>query len=159
MAKGVTVGIEVSGAKALTKALKTLGQKNAPFLRLAFAVLGHQFATEVEHRAQGGIARTVAFAGVKGGGARVSAVVKVSHPGAASMEFGRTLYYEGYTDRHMKATGRKKRASRGQRPQPYMGVIRGDQAIGVMTPRAKAFLERAIEAEWDLITAAGDAGA
>lgn len=149
-----TVTIEVTGANKLRRALKVLGERDAPYLREALTDAGELLASETRRRAPGGIARTVDFTRVTGKGATQRATVVVRHPGAKAMEFGRSTYYRGFTGRRMKLTGTPFR-SRGQRARPYAGVIKGDQAIGAVAARAREAIETAIEREWERIAVRG----
>ena len=146
-------GVEVSGVNRLKRAMKVLGETDAPFLRTALTQGGQVLDQETGARAPGGIAQTVAFVGIKGTGATLRAVVTVKHPGAKAMEFGRTKYYRGYTG---KGKGSRKRgtafkASPGQKARPYLGVKKYDHAIGASKPRVQKLLTDAINATWESV--------
>lgn len=151
----VKIGIEVKGAKALTRALKTLGETEAPFLRQALDDSGTMLEQATRSRAPGGIASKVNFTGVKGKGGALRSVVVVKHGGAKAMEFGRRNYYRGFTNRKQKATGQKF-TSKGQQAKPFMGVRAGNQAIGAVRDDITNRLNRAFEDEWTRITNEGD---
>lgn len=153
--KTATVGITVTGAKAIQRAFKVLGETDAPFLRHALEQSGGLLTEATHSRAPGGMAATVAFVGVKGKGAVLRATVVVRHAGAKSMEFGRTWYYEGFTGRKMKATGQRVKR-KGQQAKPFVGIIPGGHAIGAVEPKARELIEQAISKEWERIVAEGD---
>lgn len=151
-----TVGIEVTGAKAITRALKVLGETDAPFLKDALEESGHLLERATESRAPGGMAQKVAFVGVKGRGATLKATVVVRHAGGKSMEFGRLYFYRGYRGRAMKATGQRFRSSKGQKAKPFVGITRQDQAIGAVAPEVRQKIETAFEREWERIAGGPD---
>lgn len=66
----------------------------------------------------------------KAGSARV---VFSGHPAMKSEEFGRVMYYRGYTGRNVRS-GVKFRSSRGYRARPFIGVVKGDKAIRESRP-------------------------
>jgi len=66
------------------------------------------------------------------------------------MEFGRQYYYRGYKGRAVKS-GQRFKVAGGQRPQPYVGVINGDHAIGAVKGYARERLTEAINQEWERI--------
>lgn len=147
-------GVEVTGAKQLKKALKVLAETEAPFIKEALAAGARIVEGEGESRAPGGIARAVTFAGVRGVGGEIRALVEVKHRGATAMEFGRTTYYEGYKGRAQKS-GRKVKRS-GQRARPFIGIKQGDAAIGASKERVRELLSDAFEQEWNRIGAEGE---
>lgn len=155
MAGAVQIKVEVKGAKALTRALKSLGETEAPFLKQVLEDSGRLLEQATRSRAPGGIASKVDFTGVKGKGGAVRAVVTVKHAGAKSMEFGRTTYYEGFRGRAQKATGHKVKR-KGQTAKPFMGVKRGDHAIGAVTDDVKTRLVRGYEQEWERLAGGSD---
>lgn len=149
------IGIEVKGATALNRAMKALGETDAPFLGQAIDDGGKLLQGAVRPRAPGGMASKVEFSGVKGSGANLRALVKVKHPGAKSMEFGRTKYYEAFTGRRQKATGRKV-TRRGQQARPFVGVRNMDRAVGAVKPDIQVLIERAYTKEWDRLAGGPD---
>lgn len=157
MAGAASVKIEVSvDARRLERALRVLSDEDAPFLRVALEESGQELAGASRSRAPGGIAGAVQFAGVKGRSNRLRATVVVKHPAAKAMEFGRQTYYRGFTGRRMKATGSPFKAGRGgQKAQPYIGIVKGNAAIGAVGPGVRLRLERAIAQEWDRIASEG----
>lgn len=138
----------------LQKALRVLAEPEAPYLRNGLDRAGRLLERATESRAKGGIAATVAFAGVKGKSYGLRATVVVKHPGAKAREFGRQTYYRGFTGRRMKATGTAFKAGRGgQKAKPFVGIVKGDQAIGAVQPQVREILADAIAAEWGRIEA------
>lgn len=152
----VKIGIEVKGAKTLGRALKVLGETDAPFLREALTEAGQLLEAATRGRAPGSMAQKVDFVGVKGKGATLKATVVVRHAGAKSMEFGRVNYYRGFTDRRMKVTGQRFKSSRGQKPKPFVGIIAGGQALGQVEPKAKELIIGAFAKEWQRIAGGPD---
>lgn len=141
---GVKVGIEVKGAGQLQKALRVLGEADAPFLRAALEESGRDLAGQAARRAPGGIGRAVQFTGVKGKANGLRAVGVVKHPGSRSMEFGRKFWMR---------RGQRIAHSPGQRPRPYLGVVQGDAAIGAVKEDAQRRIADAFEREWERIGA------
>jgi len=156
MAGAATVSIEVHGVKSLTRVLKALAEDDAPFLRKALEEAGALLEREIESRAPGSMPATVTFRGVTGSAPRLRASIRVKHPGAKSMEFGRSWYYRDFMGRAQKATGQRFRASPGQRPKPFIGIIKGDAAVGAVRPRLEQIINEAIEAEWHRLGAGED---
>lgn len=164
-------GIEVTGTNELRRAFKTLGEKDAPFLRDALDKAGRILESEAAKRAPGGIASGVGFAGVKGVGASIRAVVRIKHPGARSMEFGRVWYYRkagtgvaGIGNNRpgskrakgsIKTKSNRNRVGGGQKARPFLGIIEGDQAISASHDRVANLLTDAYAAEWDRIGKGG----
>lgn len=140
--KTARVGIQVEGAKQLQKALRVLGEKDAPFLKEALETSGRMLSREAGSRAPGGIGRAVKFTAVRGKPSGLRAIVNVKHPGSRSMEFGRKWY------------GRpRRRVARGQQARPYMGIIRGDAAVGATNDEVKRLISDAFDKEWERIGA------
>ena len=156
MSGTVKWGIQVEGATALKRALRVLSETDAPFLREALTESGQLLRGAAARRAPGGIANKVDFVGVKGSGGTLRALIQIKHPGGMAMEFGRSLYYRGFTKRRMKATGRRFRASPGQKARPYLGITKGDAAIGEVGERIKRLILQAIQDEWERIGREGD---
>ena len=153
MAKsGFQLRVELDGKSVtrLNRALKALGETDAPFIRAALDDIGPRFAGAIKSRAKGGIAAGVQTKGVKGSGGALRFAGVVKHPGSRSMEFGRQYYYRGYKGRAVKS-GQRFKVAGGQRPQPYVGVINGDHAIGAVKGYARERLTEAINQEWERI--------
>lgn len=150
-----SVRLEVSGINRLRRAMRALGEKDAPFLRDAVDQISRRTEREVRQRAPGSMAGTVQFAGVRASGVRTYGLIRINHPGAKSMEFGRRQYYFGYKGRAMRS-GTKRVVARGQRARPFVGVVNQDAAIGAVAPLARQLWEDAIEREWDRLSALPD---
>ena len=155
MAKAVAWKIDVDGVTELRKALRVLAERDAPYLRAALEESGRELEHAAERRTHASIASTIDFAGVKGTGTGLRAVVRIRHPGGRSREFGRSFYYRDYTGRQQRATGRRFRSSPGQRAEPYLGIVRGDAAIAEVAGSIERRLGAAINAEWERIGAGG----
>ena len=154
MAKAISTGIVVEGTKQLSKALRVLGEGDAPFIRAALTDAGMLLRSAAAHRTHGGIASAIAFVGVMGKANSLRAVIKIKHPGAKSMEFGRSRYYTGYRGRAVKSGRLVTYAPpRGQRARPYLGVIKGNGAVGEVRERVETMLRAAFEKEWERIGA------
>lgn len=159
MAGAASIKIELDGKTAgnLNKALRVLAEPDAPHLREALAEGGQLLASATRTRAMGRIAGSVMFAGVKGKAHTLRATVTVKHPGAKPAEFGRQTYYRGFTNRRQKATGTPFKAGRGgQKAQPYVGIVKGDAALGAVGPQVRTILERSIAQEWERIGREGN---
>ena len=135
----------------LDKALRVLGETDAPFLRAALEDVGSRFASEIRSRAPGGIAGQVGQPVIKGKLGQLKSVGAVRHPGSRSMEFGRVWYRSGYTVVNHKFVGGTKVKRRGQTARPFVGVIKGDAATAATQPYARERLTEAVEREWDRI--------
>lgn len=147
------ISIEVRGQQALVRALRLFEDAEAPFLREAMNDAGQLLERAAESRAPGGIANRVEFVGTRGSGPRIRALIKVRHPGAKSMEFGRKKFYRGFVNRRQRSTGQAFQASPGQRPRPFVGIRRGDHAIGAVRDDVERRLKRAFEQEWNRVAA------
>lgn len=148
MAQSSFLSIKVEGANRLKRAMRLLSEAEAPFLKAALEEGGELLADEAGGRGPGRIGQSVSFVGVRGAGGALRALSRATHPGARSMEFGRTTYYRGFTGRQQKATGTRFKAARGQKARPFVGIKRSDAAIGATRPRIAALLSEAIAAEW-----------
>ncbi len=144
--KAITWRIDTTGIKGLQAVLKAVGEKEAPFLKSAMGDVAKLLEREVATRAPGSMGaklRSSVFSG-KGLGARLVD----SHPGAKSMEFGRTRYYAGFHGHAQKATGHVVKRP-GEKARPFIGIVHGDAAIGAVMPRARELIQTAMVAEFD----------
>lgn len=148
MSNTAAVRIEITGQRALARAMKAVGDTDAPFLNHALLESADDAAGETRSRGPGSIGSAVSIVGLRGSGISKRAVVSVKHPGAASMEFGRTLYYAGYTGRKQKS-GYKRKVSKGQQAKPFIGVVKGDAAMGASRDRIVMRIMHAFELEWE----------
>lgn len=158
MAKTLQLKIDLPDKEVtkFNKALKTLGETDAPFIKDAVEDSGQFFTNRVRGHAKGGIASAVAFVGTKGQGASVRAIGVAKHPAAAPMEFGRTNYYRGFKARQQKRTGQKFKASPGQKAEPFVGIKTGDQATAETRPYARERILDGFAKEWDRILGGGE---
>lgn len=155
-----TPGIYLEGSKSLARAMRVLGDQDAPFLKDALVKSNNLLAAEIRSRATGGLANSVHIIGLKGeGSARgLRAVVQVRHPGSRSVEFGRVKYYTDFTGGNNRPGSKRKKGSirrtgtlvtrRGQRPRTYVGIKHGSHAIGATAPEISKILSEAIDKEW-----------
>jgi len=80
--------------------------------------------------------------------------VRINHPGAAAYEFGRQIWYRGWTGRargkgSVRALGgRPFRSRRGQPERPWIG-IKGGGALAAARPALIEAVERGIEQTWE----------
>ena len=148
MARQVRVDVQVEGATALQKKARLLGEEDMPYLRPALERSGDRLAGAAASRAPGGIGRAVDFGGVSGKAHGLRANVLVKHPAAKATEFGRTTYYEGFTDRQQKKTGRPFRSA-GQRARPFIGIKEGNAAIGSTKDEIRDDIADAVSKEWE----------
>jgi hypothetical protein len=160
MAKGVSLKMDVEGMPELKRALKEIGEKDAPFLAEAMETVGHDLEANVAGRAPGSMGGKTQFVGVKGAGASQRAVVSVRHPGAAVREFGRG---------QMTISARRKKAlswpgarhpvrrahQAGRPPRPFIGIKAGNLAVGATMDEAPSIIGRAVEREWARLTGGG----
>lgn len=151
-----SINLGVEGQREIQRALRALSEGDAPFLRKGLTDSAILLRNAARSRTHPSIAGTLDFIGIKGKAANLRAVVRVGHPGGRSREFGRVWYWTGYRGRAVK-TGRKEKSSRGgQKAQPYMGIIKGDGAIGEVAPRVREILSDAISLEWERIAVGGE---
>lgn len=161
MAKQASFGVEFKNINRFKRAMKLIGDGDAPYLRAALNDAGEIADDEVSHFAPGALASAVAFTGVKGSGANSKAVIKVRHPGARPMEFGRTMYYRGWTGKprgrgYIKGHGGTKfKVARGQAARPYVGLRNKDKAIESMSPKVTKMLGEAVQKEWARVLGSG----
>lgn len=158
MAGGLYLRFEIPD-KELTKlkrALKTLGERDAPFLAEAMERAGQIVNEEVARRAPGSMAGKVTFGGVKGVGGNVRALGYVTHPGAKSMEFGRRFYYRGFAGNNRQSSprgsmksGTRFESPRGQKARPFIGIVNGDAAMAAAKPKVVPLILAGISATWD----------
>ena len=114
-------------------------------------------AVEIRARARGGIKAKVRGGYARHKGNLLLATASVSHPGGRPMEFGRTTYYRGFKGNNRpgspRAKGSMKRGraftTRGQRERVYIGIKRGDAAVGAAEPQIEELFSKAILAEWE----------
>lgn len=146
--------VRVDGLQALKKAMKAIGDTNAPFLTRAMEQAGPLVAAEVPKDAPRHLRGAVAFVGVRGIGGNVRALIEVSAPDANRQEFGRAPkpYLHSGTARGRRRTYKLKRAGyvyKGSKARPYVGVKNKDHALGRALPIVGPIIERAILAEWN----------
>lgn len=146
-AAGIAIEIDQDSLKRLTKALKVLGEADAPYLREAVSESGQRFATAVRSHAPGSMGGQVVERGVSGSGTGLRYKGVVTHPGARSREFGRGWYYRAYTGRKMKSGTKFKSA--GQQAVPFLGVMKGDAATGEVRPYVVERMLRGIRQTWE----------
>lgn len=143
MAGAVKLTVQVTGHKELMRALKAVGgEVEAPEVKSGVDRAGQILSDETSRRGKGGIGRAVTYGGVKGPLTSLRAVGRVKHPGSRSMEFGR---------KYWPVNGSRRRHDPGQRPNPYLGVVKGDAAIGAVRGRVQDILLAAYAAEWERI--------
>lgn len=146
-------GVQTEGVADVQRALRVLAETDAPFVRAALTRSGFMLRAAAARYAKGSIASKIEFTGIKGKGGALRAIVQTNHPGARSHEFGRIWFYEGYTGRAVKKTGRRVRrdAPRGQRPEPFLGIIKGDRAIADVKEPVTELLTQAFVDEFERI--------
>lgn len=143
------VRLEMEGRKTLARALKVMGDVDAPFIRAALEEGAKLIGDTARGYARGSIASGITYEGLKGTGVGSRAIVKARHPGSKSMEFGRTLYPSGYRRTGGGISGGTKVKRAGQRAKPYIGVKNRDAALGASLPQITGeIFPAAIAAEW-----------
>ncbi len=156
-----TARIDVEGIGALTRALKVLGETDAPHLREGLEKGAGILHGAAVARAGGSIGQSIEMVGIRGKGGALRYVLRIRHKGGRSREFGRVWFYRGYRGRAVKATGRRFKAgalgSAGQRPRPFIGIVRGDAAIGETADQIRDVMAEAISQEWERIGREGAA--
>ena len=147
-----TWAIETSGVADVTRAMRILAETDAPFVRAALGKSGELLRNAAIKHTHPSIASKLEFVGVQGKAGSLRAVVRTKHAGARSREFGRKWYYRGYNGRAMKSGQRFKVAEgRGQKAQPFLGVIKGDKAVADVKPEVERLLTQAFEDEFERI--------
>lgn len=152
----VSFGIQVEGQKELSRALRVLQEKEAPFLKAALEDGAMLLRDAARRHAKPSIAASIEFVGVRGRAGAIRAIVNTKHPAGRSHEFGRVWYYRGYSGRRMRATGQPFRSERGQKPEPYLGIVKGNGAVADTQDEIKRGIERAFVLEWERIAAGGE---
>lgn len=154
----VDLRIDTTGANGIRLGLKVLAHPKLPFLHDTMEQAARIFGNEIQARAPGGIARKVRAGYVREKSGQILATVSVSHPGGRSREFGRVHYYKGFKGNNRPGSKRAKgamkrgqvfKATRGQREKVFIGIRRGDAAIGASEARVTELMNNAILAEWE----------
>lgn len=143
MAKQVGISFEIDqgSLKSLQKALKTLGDTDAPFMREAISDSGAHFAGAVRVRAPGSMGGEVKSSGISGSGTGYRFKGSVTHPGARRMEFGRHARpYKGNSPKPGYAYT-------GQKARPFLGV-KGGGATDAVRPYVVQRIQQGIAATW-----------
>lgn len=138
--------IETEGFNAMRRKLKALDELDAPEMASSLDKIARLTDSEVSSRAPGSMGGKVATRPAKKLGATIT-FGTVKHPGAKSMEFGRTTYYRGYTGRAQKS-GQSFKANPGQKARPFVGIKRGDQAMGRLVEPVRRELASGVAAVW-----------
>lgn len=156
MARSSAISMEVAGRKSLSRALKLMGDGDAPFIRAALEEGAKLVGDSARGYARGSIASGITYEGLKGTGVGSRALIKARHPGSKSMEFGRTLYPVGYRRTGGRISGGTKTKHRGQTARPFIGVKERNAALGEAIPRiAGEIFPAAIAAEWARLLGSG----
>lgn len=143
-----SVLVKVQGVKRLDTAFRALGETAAPYLDAALEQSGEDLAAAIRRHAPGSMRNNVDVLRLSGSTPAYRKVrVAVGHPGAKPMEFGRKFYWTGYVGRKPK-TGRKTLHLPGQRPKPFVGVVKNDGALGEVSDDIQKRLAGAVEAEF-----------
>lgn len=142
--------VEIPNVRRLQSAFRALAEADAPFIDEALKQgAADDFIPAIKRHAPGAIGREVRHGRVLGSppGRRISIIVE--HPGSKPMEFGRSFYWSGYTVAGGRISGgRKTRHTPGQRPRPFVGVVKGDAAVGEVGTALQKRFSDAIEAEF-----------
>ena len=152
-----SAGVEVLGLKELRSAFKLIesvqGEVAGEFEQGMWEATQY-VAGEVRKRAPGSMSARVKAYRLSGKGVRARGRVEVEHPGSRPMEFGRKFYYVGYTGRNVRS-GIKVLHSPGQIARPFVGIIKGDQALGASKEPAASRIAKGIERAFEKLSAAG----
>lgn len=131
--------IQITGLKAAQDGLRAMNVQSVPIIDDALTDIGNVLAI--------GMDAVKPHASFKVGKPKLAGkpharrvTVPLSHPGARSMEFGRTWYWRGYTGRNAKAGYKFQPASGGQKARPYLGVIAGASVAQSIRPYAETRL-------------------
>lgn len=161
-----SIRFQVHGIRTLTRALERMGDDAPPFLMRAMKDIGQRLETEIRVRGRPSIVRRIEMDeprfGRRGKGVWVWGAVV--HPAAAVFEFGRQWWWRA---RPGMRVGNNRPWKRGRgafyqrgmrikywpgwRGEPYVGIRRGDLAIGATRPYAIELLQRAVQQEWERI--------
>lgn len=151
------VQLDGKAVSQLNRALSLFEEQHADFLREALAKSAHILTPEIKRRAKGSISNRVEYAGLKGTKAGVRAVITINHPGARSAEFGRRRWHVSPGAGNNRGTQKRAKGSMkrgkvvirpGQKARPFLGVEKGDAAIGAKADEIRTLLTNAIEQEW-----------
>lgn len=151
-----TFSIEAQGINRLKKMMRVLSEPDAPFIKDALKRVARQVIADAQGYAKGHYKGGFVFGGIKRSGANVRALVRNTEAGATSFEFGREVYYRGYTGRKMRSGQRFHSPKGGQKMEPMLGVIHGDAAIGKNQAFFEQEMQQAVNAEWERLAAGPD---
>jgi len=158
--------IDVPGVTSLNSAFKALeGFEDLPYAREALLRIQGMAVAAVNARAPGSLAGKAVARPIRGRGTAMYAGVKVNHPAAKQVEFGRKWYYRGFTKTGPIVGGRRtaKRGdikgsgfrfrSTGTPERPYVGIKHGGHAIGAIGPESREIMAAALAREWERLAA------
>lgn len=173
-----SVRIDVSGARALQRAMQRLGQTDAPFIREALEDVGGQLAGAIRAFGRPSITRRIEQDAVRARGVGSTLPMAVVHPAAAVFEFGRQWWYRAPAQRAgrrgwdgrignnrpgskrrpgvFKKFGERIKYHPGMPARPYVGILDGGHAIGAVQPFARERFLQAFAQEWERLAAEGD---
>ena len=160
-AQRASFNLQVNGVKEIRRALNDVSAARsgpaADAYEKGIRAGAERVAWEIAVRAPGSMGGKTKFDRMLGRGVYARGVVAVNHPGARSMEFGRKYYWVGYTGRQPR-TGRKVLHHPGQVARPFVGVIKGDQALGSAGPYVARQIGIGIERAWIALAFGGVSG-
>lgn len=139
--------IETEGFTAMRRRFAAMEELDAPEIRVRLDRIAALAHAEVSSAAPSSMAGKVITKPAKKLGGSIT-VGEVRHPGAKTMEFGRTNYYRGYTGRNQKS-GTKFKSSPGQKPRPFVGIKKGDHAMGRLVEPVRNELIAGIVDVWN----------
>lgn len=139
------MSIEIKGVGKLTRALRALEELDAPELKATMGRISRIAEGEISQRAPGSMPGRVNARAAKKFG-RTITLGEVKHPGAKSMEFGRTKYYTGYRGRNQKSGTKVTRS--GQKARPFIGIKTGKQSMEAMRGPIEREIREGIAAVW-----------
>lgn len=152
----IKLQIEEGELKRVRKQLRALGT-DSPEIRGAFErAVDDVLIPALRSAAPGSMGRKIKRGAVSraSGGTAPRVTLNIRHPGAASYEFGRQIWYRGWKGRargkgSVRALGgRPFRSRRGQPERPWIG-IKGGGALAAARPALIEAVERGIEQTWE----------
>lgn len=139
--------LEIDGFKAMKRRFNAMEELDAPEILTRLDRIARLAQAEVSREAPSSMAGRVTTKPAKKLGGNIT-LGEVRHPGAKAMEFGRTNYYRGYRGRNQKS-GTKFKSSPGQKPRPFVGIIKGDHAMGRLVEPVRTELIAGILDVWN----------
>lgn len=154
----VRLELDPKSLRRLRAALAILDDDEKGPIHEAMHRIGLRLSDEVRSRAPGSMGSKVEFLGVRHQGTTLRAAGLLDHPGAKSMEFGRSWWYDQMkgnnrpgSKRQKGARGHKFPSSPGQPERPFVGIKNLDHAIAAVHPYAVEQINTSVTEAWEKV--------